>query len=615
MLPALFPAPRRIEPLHDATPPSIDTPIEVHRDPALPAEGYRLIWQEPVVRIEHADAAGLRWAQRTLEAVQDAAGTADRIDGPGVPALRIEDAPDFAVRGFMLDVSRDRVPTRAALERLVEILARCRYNQLELYVEHTFAYRAHAAVWAEASPLTADDVRWLDARCARDGIRLVANQNTFGHWERWLEHPEYRERAENPDGMSFHGGHRPASTLAPVAENAALVHELLEELLPNFRTRRVNIGADETFELGTGVSAATAAEVGLGRVYLDYVTLVAQPWLDRGYVVEFWADILASYPELIDELPDGMVPVVWQYDSPRRLRDGIAGMAEDDRKRLADHGVDIDTIGGGFRDRAQTLIDRGRPFWVAPGTSTWLSLLGDLDNAIENIDDAWAVGTENASGGMLLTAWGDNGHYDPLVVSYAPIVYAGAVAWNRAGNADIDLAAALSRHVFDDPTGAIGAALVEAGRVNSAAAMPLLNAGPLFQVLLAAGRPAPEYVPSPQALSAMAHRIDRAAALASAAQPASPAAAAEIAQLQTVLAWSRFAVDLLNAGELFTGPAGEPETDEERRALAGRLLDRFDALRERQRAAWLTAARPGGLDRSLDELTALRIALSTAAGR
>ena len=89
----------------------------------------------------------------------------------------------------MLDVSRDRVPTRETLERIVGMLALARINQLQLYTEHTFAYRDHEIVWRDASPITPDDVRWLDALCVEHGIELVANQNCFGHMNRWLMHP------------------------------------------------------------------------------------------------------------------------------------------------------------------------------------------------------------------------------------------------------------------------------------------------------------------------------------------------------------------------------------------------------------------------------------------
>jgi hexosaminidase len=66
--------------------------------------------------------------------------------------------------GVMLDVSRDKVPTlETPVSRLAEELAELKYNRLELYTEHTFAYRHHREVWAEASPLTGEDIRALDA--------------------------------------------------------------------------------------------------------------------------------------------------------------------------------------------------------------------------------------------------------------------------------------------------------------------------------------------------------------------------------------------------------------------------------------------------------------------
>ena len=39
----------------------------------------------------------------------------------------------FAVRSYMLDISRDKVPTLGTLKQLVDILARFDYNQFQLY--------------------------------------------------------------------------------------------------------------------------------------------------------------------------------------------------------------------------------------------------------------------------------------------------------------------------------------------------------------------------------------------------------------------------------------------------------------------------------------------------
>ena len=39
----------------------------------------------------------------------------------------------FERRGYLLDISRDRIPTMKTLRETVDLLARCRYNELQLY--------------------------------------------------------------------------------------------------------------------------------------------------------------------------------------------------------------------------------------------------------------------------------------------------------------------------------------------------------------------------------------------------------------------------------------------------------------------------------------------------
>ena len=62
------------------------------------------------------------WLTRTTRArryAEDALAQLARANGGALPALALRDWPDFPVRGFMLDVSRDRVPTRDTLAHLV----------------------------------------------------------------------------------------------------------------------------------------------------------------------------------------------------------------------------------------------------------------------------------------------------------------------------------------------------------------------------------------------------------------------------------------------------------------------------------------------------------------
>jgi hexosaminidase len=194
----------------------LGTRIELRVDPALqlPAEGFHLRIARDGIELAAPDARGLNWGASAL--LQVALQRA-----PQLPCLEIRDWPDLAERGYLLDVSRDRVPTMATLAEIVDLCEGLRLNQLQLYTEHTFQYRDHAEVWRGASPLTPDEIRTIDGWCAARGIELVPNQNGFGHMERWLRHPRYAPMAEL--GPAEDG---PGSTLAPTPESVAFVQSL-----------------------------------------------------------------------------------------------------------------------------------------------------------------------------------------------------------------------------------------------------------------------------------------------------------------------------------------------------------------------------------------------------
>lgn len=483
----------------------------------------------------------------------------------------------------MLDISRDRVPTRATLERTVELAALARLNQLQLSMEHTFAYSGHREVWHDASPLTPAHILWLDGHCASHGIELVANQNCFGHMERWLRHDTYRSRAECPQGWEPVPGIRWApSVLAATADNAAFVHELLDELLGSFHSRTVNIGGDEPFELGHGVSREAVAERGVGRVYLDHLHRLTGPLLARGYEVQVWADVLRHHPELATELPAGVVPIAWCYEAP--TADGRpfpvpAAAAE----LMTNLGIDAATFSG-FGPVVAPLAAADVPFWVAAGTSGWNSLVGRIDNARANLLDATETARAHGSGGYLITDWGDNGHHHPPSISFGPLVYGGAVAWGLDANRDLDLGAVLDHHVFDDPAGTISTVLDSLGRQWARTGQRAVNASPLAAglfpdlPLLVVGRPDPE------AVRGVVGAIEDALGTLATARPGATDGAVTVGEVTQAARMARHGAWAL------LGDEGPP---------AAAMVDDMAELVEGQCIAWLDRSRPGGLSDSL----------------
>ena len=131
------------------------------------AQGYRLTVSASGIEVVAHDEAGLFYAVCTLQQIIGQCGRS-------LPCLTISDWPDFPARGVMLDISRDKVPTMDTLYALVDTLASWKVNQIQLYTEHTFAYRAYPDVWANASAITGQEVIELDAYCPETLCRACA---------------------------------------------------------------------------------------------------------------------------------------------------------------------------------------------------------------------------------------------------------------------------------------------------------------------------------------------------------------------------------------------------------------------------------------------------------
>jgi hypothetical protein len=398
-------------------------------DSSLPAQGYRLEVDDHAVRLVAADDAGLRHARATLAQLRhDANAPAGGPDGT-LPVCRIVDRPDLAVRGVMLDVSRDRVPSLAMLRALVDRLAGWKVNQLQLYTEHTFAYAGHEEVWRHADPFTAEDVHDLDAHCRSRGVELVANQNTLGHFERWLRHERYRPLAIAPDGFDWvFGIHRPPLTLDPANPGSiALVTDLLDQLVPQFTSARVHVGMDEPWELPPERHGEWAG-------WLE--ALRALPVLG-GRELLVWGDVPAAHPDLLARLPDGVTVCEWGYE--------------------ADHP---------FGERTARLAEAGVPFWVCPGTSSWTSVAGRVDNMLGNVGAAARAGVAAGALGLLVADWGDMGHHQQPPVSDPGLAAAASFGWCAQAHEGLgpeELGALLDIHCYDDPAGETGRAAVRLG--------------------------------------------------------------------------------------------------------------------------------------------------------
>jgi hexosaminidase len=378
----------------------VSATVEVAIEPGLPhAEEYRLTVGAKSVVILAADWHGVGYALDTLRQIIVQFGKA-------VPQAEINDWPELKRRGFYLDVSRGKVPTVEKLEMIIQLLARLRYNEFQIYIENIFEFPGHD-FYADTTPLTAAEVRHLDRVCQGCGIDFVPSLTSLGHFDKILRHPRYRHLAEIEPAEILAQGIKPWCddpwTLC-ISDPAAaeLISDLYDAFLPHFSSSSFNICCDESWDLALGRSRDYARQMGgVGEVYVRWINQCAAIAARHGKSIALWGDIILNHPEKISALPRDATLLEWGYES--------------------DHPFDAHG-----REFAQS----DRPWYVCPGTSSWQSFGGRLDTALANIRNAVTAGRRHSARGMLLTDWGDYGHQQCFVVSLVPLIAGAAIAWN-----------------------------------------------------------------------------------------------------------------------------------------------------------------------------------------
>ncbi len=544
----LLPQPRSIETTGALITPTDEEP-RVARDSTLPPDGYELrIGANGAITIISADDAGEFYGRATLAQLRSFGD---------LPVVVIRDWPDLAVRGVMIDCSRDKVPTLDTLHDLIDRLASWKVNHVELYCEHTFAYSNHEEVWRDASPFTAQQIRDLDVFCRARHIDLVPNQNCLGHMRRWLRHDRYRPLALAPPEGEL--PREPPTTIDPANPGSlALIRELLAELLLNFTSGKVNVGLDEPWELPDGR-------------FDDYImwlrTLRDLPELD-GREMLVWGDILAGRPERLAQIPDGVTTCEWGYEDWHP-----------------------------FDERAAAYAAADKPFWVAPGTSSWCSILGRVTNMRGTCISAAQAAIAHGGSGFLNTDWGDLGHLQYLPISDPGLAFGAAVSWCLESNRELDLGAALSAHAYDDPTGELAAGLLALGDVHRAITPQVPNISALvahgFWPQLQLGRGFTKGFDSRE-LDSVEEILTDANARINRSQPRRADGALIKDELRNGSALVGILTRDARARLLVDGTLGQVDLPA-RDALAGGLAP---VIAEHRRL-WLARNRPGGLDDSL----------------
>lgn len=277
----------------------------------------------------------------------------------------------------------------------------------------------------------------------------------------------------------------------------------------------------------------------------------------------FWGDIICQHPELVPELPKNALSLLWGYEA-----------------------------GHPFDKQARLFADSGLDFWIVPGTSSWQSLLGRIDNARANLAEAAQAAVKHGAKGWMVADWGDFGHWQPWPISWPGLVLGAAEGWNP-GQTSGDLASQIELAIPEAE--GHGQGIVALGQAHQALDSPAINGTSPFFHLRYAHRPLPlKRAPNltHEGLARMAQAKIEALSLLPAGTPLNQ-------ELQAACALSGLGEALASAR--LGGGQGAQLTDIPKETRT-ELKEQFDQVLKQHAEAWSLRSRAGGREDSLQRL-------------
>lgn len=347
-------------------------------------EAYDLTVTQQGVKIRARSSAGIYYGAQTLRQLVEG-----EPGGAVLPEVTIHDWPSMAYRGTMVDISHGPLPREQEIERQLDFLARWKANQYYLYTEDSIELTGYPLLDAGAR-LTQDEVRRIVAYGRARHIDVIPNFDLYGHQHDLFRIEKYSGLSDEPHGTEFDAAN---------PKVMALLTDWVNQFADLFPSPFVSIGFDETFQIEAATHASGAAAEP-AKLFVKQLTAVADLFAQRGKHVMAYDDIMVKYPQVIPQLPPGLIAVAWYYTSEDPTYKKWLGPLE------AHH----------------------IPHVVQPGVTSYDDITPDNKTTFENIDTFLAAGRKSGALGLVNSVWADDAQL-LFRMSLPGMAYGAAAPW------------------------------------------------------------------------------------------------------------------------------------------------------------------------------------------
>lgn len=375
-------------------------------------EAYELTINENNIDIKADGPAGAFYAIQTLKQI---------FKEEKVPCLYIKDYPDFKYRGFYHDITRGKIPKLASIKSIIDNMAYYKLNSLQLYVEHVYPFKEYADLGDKFGYITGDELKAIDEYCYENFIEFIPSLSTFGHLFELLNQEEYsnlRVLKDYKAKANFWADRMGRHTLDPTNPKCIeLIKSILDQYIPNFKSKYFNICCDETFDLNWFKEHGQEPS----ELYVKFVNQIIDYVKSKGKTAMMWGDILLEKPESIKQLPEDIIFLNWDYDkNPKESK--VTQFAKFNRTQI-----------------------------VCPGTSTWNRFCENIDISENNISLMAEYGYKHGAIGVLNTNWGDWGNPCSIELSMYGFIVGAEKSWSVSTEINDDFQTHVNYLLYENP--------------------------------------------------------------------------------------------------------------------------------------------------------------------
>ena len=304
--------------------------------------------------------------------------------------------------GMMLDCSRNAVKTVEEIKHIIDVLKKCNYNQILLYIEDTFELDGEPYFGYLRGRYTKEELKEIDRYAVSQGFEVVPCIQTLAHLNQIFRWNAYTDINDLSDVL-----------LCGNDKTYNLINKMFDTVAECFSSNKVNIGMDEAYLVGYGKYRGDKTEIIQSDVFINHVNKVYELAKKHGLECLMWSDMFyrvcsnGKYyfepkvefkKELVEKLPKDITLIYWDYYHYK---------SSDYEKMYNCHKQFSNKIA------------------FAGGIWSWSGFVPQNKYALSVITPAIKMIAENNIDEVFFTAWQDNGAECPFFASLPSIFYAG----------------------------------------------------------------------------------------------------------------------------------------------------------------------------------------------